>query len=426
MKKLKRRFYSRYVTWIALRQVFSKRRKAGISFLTTASVLGTMIGVAALIIVLSVMAGFEKDLKSRIFKGLPHVEFLSENALAGFSLDKHPLSSFKDIVKTAIYVEPFTRSDLVFKQGQRLASVTLFGIDPTLGGKPWGFSDAVITGSIESLNNGNSEYPGVILGEALALQLGVEVGDRLTAISPQMNIGDALAGHRFTQTYEVVATFKTDIPNYDSKYAATTLSSGRKFMEEYEESLDQENYVSGVATSFSDPEHIEKDLHLSLVPSNLKTVTWKDVNKSLIVALKLEKFAMGAVLFLIVLVAAFSVSGTIMMTVYYKRNQVSLLRALGMRRSDIMQLFMTHGLIISGLGVLLGFALGLSACFLIQNSELLKLPQGVYLIKKLPVRFLDVEYVIIGFGAFFLSLIASVYPAYKAAQQDPGLGLRYS
>jgi lipoprotein-releasing system permease protein len=115
-----------------------------------------------------------------------------------------------------------------------------------------------------------------------------------------------------------------------------------------------------------------------------------------------------------------------MMTVYYKRNQVSLLRALGMKRSDILQLFLTHGLIISGIGVFLGFALGLSACFLIQNSELLKLPQGVYLIKKLPVRFLDMEYAIIGIGAFLLSLAASIYPAFKAAQQDPGVGLRYS
>ena len=409
-----------------MRQVFSKRRRAGISFLTVASVLGTMIGVAALIIVLSVMAGFEKDLKGRIFKGLPHVEFLSKNPLAGFSLDKYPLASFKEIAKASVQMEPFTRADLVFKQGQRLASVTLFGIDPSLGGKPWGFSDAIITGSLESLNKGETQYPGVILGESLALQLGVEIGDQLTAISPQMSISDALAGHRFTQTFEVVATFKTDIPNYDLKYAATTLSSGRKFMEEYEESLDEENYVSGVATSFSDPEHLETNLNSSLVPSDLKTVTWKDVNKSLIVALKLEKFAMGAVLFLIVLVAAFSVSGTIMMTVYYKRNQVSLLRALGMKRSDILQLFLTHGLIISGIGVFLGFALGLSACFLIQNSELLKLPQGVYLIKKLPVRFLDMEYAIIGIGAFLLSLAASIYPAFKAAQQDPGVGLRYS
>jgi lipoprotein-releasing system permease protein len=415
-----------YVGWIALRQVFSRRRKAGISFMTIASVIGTMIGVAALIIVLSVMGGFEKDLKGRIFKGLPHLEILSSNPSVGFSLDKVSLEQMREVFPAAEVMEPFTRADLVFKHDRRLASVTLFGIEPNFGGRPWGFSEAITSGSIGALSQPDPQTPSLILGEALALQLGVEVDDFVTAISPQMNISDALAGHRFTQVFKVVGIFKTDIPNYDSKYAVTDLSSGRKFMEEYEESLDAENYISGIAATFDEPERIDSLEYSSLMPEGLKVVTWKDVNKSLLVALKLEKFAMGAVLFLIVLVAAFSISGTIMMTVYYKRNQVALLRALGMKSSEILQLFLTHGLIISAVGVSLGFLVGFSACFLIDNSELLKLPQGVYLIKKLPIRFLGIEYVIIGLGAFFISLAASIYPALKAARQDPGAGLRYS
>ncbi len=394
--------------------------------MTIASVLGTMIGVAALIIVLSVMGGFEKDLKSRIFKGLPHLEVLSSNPSVGFSLDRVPLEKMREHFPRAEIMEPFTRADLVFKHEKRLASVTLFGIDPKLGGRPWGFSEAMTSGSIEALGHADSQYPSLILGEALALQLGVEIDDLVTAISPQMNISDALAGHRFTQVFKIVGTFKTDIPNYDSKYAATDLPSGRKFMEEYEESLDDENYVSGIATTFDEPEMIDSLENAPRLPEDLKIVTWKDVNKSLLVALKLEKFAMGAVLFLIVLVAAFSISGTIMMTVYYKRNQVALLRALGMKSSEILQLFLTHGLIISAVGVSLGFLVGFGACFLIDHSELLKLPQGVYLIKKLPIRFLGIEYVVIGLGAFIISLAASVYPALKAAKQDPGAGLRYS
>ena len=394
--------------------------------MTIASVLGTLIGVAALIIVLSVMGGFEKDLKSRIFKGLPHLEVLSSNPSVGFSLDKVPLEKMREHFPGAEIMEPFTRADLVFKHEKRLASVTLFGIDPKLGGRPWGFSEAMTSGSIEALGHADPLYPSLILGEALALQLGVEIEDLVTAISPQMNISDALAGHRFTQVFKIVGTFKTDIPNYDSKYAATDLPSGRKFMEEYEESLDDENYVSGIATTFDEPEKIDSLENAPHLPEDLKIVTWKDVNKSLLVALKLEKFAMGAVLFLIVLVAAFSISGTIMMTVYYKRNQVALLRALGMKSSEILQLFLTHGLIISAVGVSLGFLVGFGACFLIDHSELLKLPQGVYLIKKLPIRFLGIEYVVIGLGAFFISLAASVYPALKAARQDPGAGLRYS
>ena len=419
-------FKKSYISWIALRQIFSSRRRAGLSFMTIASVVGTTIGVAALVIVLSVMGGFEKDLKSRIFKGLPHLEIFNQNSAAGFSLDTYPVSKFENVVSQSKNIEPFTRSDVVLKHDKRLASVTMFGIDDSMGGQPWGFSDAMIAGQITQLSSADLKSPGIILGEALSVQLGVDVGDFISAISPQMSIGDALGGQRFTQQLEVVGIFRTDIPNYDSKYVAVKLNTGRKFMQDYDESMDSENYVSGIAATFSDPEHIDKNLNIAKLPNEFQVVTWKDVNKSLIVALKLEKFAMGSVLFLIVVVAAFSIAGTIMMTVYYKRHQISLLRALGMRSSDIMRLFIAHGAFIGGVGVVLGFSLGLGICWFIASIDLLNLPQGVYLIKKLPVRFLDVEYVIIGIGALVLSLAASIYPALTAAKQEPSNGLRYS
>src|SRR5690606_35828 len=156
-----------------------------------------------------------------------------------------------------------------------------------------------------------------------------------------------------------------------------------------------------------------------------KALTWQTVNKSLLFALKLEKFTMGAILLLIVLVATFSISGTMMMMVYHKRSQVALMRALGMERGDIARLFVAHGCTIGSIGVVLGMLVGLGVCSLLYYFQFIDLPQGVYYQKKLPVRFLPLEYFVISCCAWALSLLAAVYPALVAARQDPGTGLRF-
>ena len=134
---------------------------------------------------------------------------------------------------------------------------------------------------------------------------------------------------------------------------------------------------------------------------------------------------MSAVLFLIVLVAAFSIAGTVMMTVYYKRHQVSLFRALGMKMGDVLKMFLSHGAVIGAVGVALGLFIGLGGCLIIESVGAFPLPKGIYMLKSLPVKYLYLEYVIIALCAFMLTVLASVYPAYMAAKREPGEGLRY-
>ena len=134
---------------------------------------------------------------------------------------------------------------------------------------------------------------------------------------------------------------------------------------------------------------------------------------------------MSAVLFLIVLVAAFSIAGTVMMTVYYKRHQVSLLRALGMKHHGVMKMFISHGAVIGTVGVVLGLIIGLGGCLFIESMGSIPLPKGVYMLQSLPVKYLYFEYVLISAGAFLLTILASVYPAYIAASREPSEGLRY-
>jgi lipoprotein-releasing system permease protein len=423
-----------YILWMAWRYLSAKKGKS-LSFLTMMSVLGIAIGVAALVVVLSVMGGFEKDLRTKMFQGLPHLEVTSENAMAGFSLKDLPLTTFKKLFPQAEGVEPYTQSDVILKNGKYLSSGVLFGIDPQLKGSLWGFSQGMKVGNVSDLESPDPKAEpdskwehareGIILGEGLSLQLGVGIGDEVDVISPHLGIGNVLTGGQLSQRFRVVGFFSTDLPSYDTKYAVVNLSSGRKFLPDYDYSLDEDEYVSGVAINFSRPEKIDDYVGVLKPYPQLKVVTWKDVNKSLLFALKLEKFTMGAILLLIVLVAAFSISGTLMMTVFHKRSHIALMQSLGMSRFDVAKLFLTHGLCIGTVGVIIGLALGLSLCSLIYYFQFINLPDGVYYQSKLPVRFLPFEYLIITFCAWGLSLLASLYPALVASRQDPGVGLRY-
>lgn len=392
--------------------------------MTFASIFGVTIGVAALVVTLSVMGGFEGDLIDKMFKGLPHVEIHHKNAFVGFSLKKYPVQTFRKSFPDAEKIEPFVKAEIVMKNRKHLASVTIFGIQKESSGGLWGFGSGMVYGSLNDLHS-TEGLPGIVLGEDLAFQLGVDVGDEVLGLSPGANISDALSGQELSKSFKVVGIFKTQLNQYDAKYAVVSLGNGRFFMEDYDESLDEMNFVSGVALNFKDPRKVGLFMGKLKELDDLKATTWKEVNKSLLFALQLEKFTMSAVLFLIVLVAAFSISGTIMMTVYYKRHQVSLMRALGMKFGDILGLFMSHGVVIGIVGVAAGLSVGIGVCFLIKNMGDIALPTDVYVLKSLPVKMLYFEYALISGGAFVLTILASIYPAYIAAKQEPGTGLRY-
>ena len=412
--------------------------------MTTVSIVGVAIGVAALIIVLSVMGGFEQDLKNKMLKGQPHLEIMAKEADAGFSLKQYPLQKIKGLFPEATDVEAFTQADVVLKQRRHITSATLFGVDPGRKGHLWGFSGAVTEGDMSEIGRaemveGSGQYsreklPGISLGEQLAEQLGADIGDEITVLSPQVGVESALGGGTVSRQYVVVAKFETGLFNYDAKWAVVSLAEGRKFMPEYDESLDRDRYVTGVAVNVKDPVAIRKLVRRVFGEDgtgaqnklgDLVPLSWEKANKSLLFALKLEKFSMGSILMLIVLVAAFSISGTMMMTVFHKRGQVSLLRSLGMSQGDIAKLYLAHGFTIGTVGITLGLAFGLSVCALIRSFQFIPLPPGVYHLAKLPCKWLWFNYVVICILAWLFSLLASTYPALTAARQDPGQGLRY-
>lgn len=431
-----------YVVWMAWRYLTSKSRRTGLSFMTMVSIFGVAIGVAALIIVLSVMGGFEQDLKDKMLRGQPHLELLNKkSAVAGFSLQEVRLDDLRRLFPEATDVEPYTQADVVLKQKRHIASGILFGVDADRDGHLWGFGNAITEGDLKGIGksqkagatwDAEKTRPGIALGEQLADQLGAELGDEIAVLSPQAGVGSVLGGGTVSRTFVVVGKFRTGLFNYDAKWAVVSLPEGRKFMPDYDPSLDEEQYVSGIAINVTEPTSIEKSVNRVFAaksqPSyltDIEPLTWQKANKSLLFALKLEKFAMGSILMLIVVVAGFSISGTMMMTVFHKRGQVSLLRSLGMSQRDIARLFLTHGATIGTVGILVGLLFGLLICMLIKSFQFIDLPRGVYHLKSLPCKWLWLDYAVICGAAWVFSLVASTYPALMAARQDPGQGLRY-
>ena len=395
--------------------------------MTFVSIAGVTIGVLALTVVLSVMGGFERDMKAKMLKGLPHLEvYLRDHPTHGFSLLKYPLSWFRRAFPQASYIEPFIQVDVVLKHNRHLSSAVLFAVEPKQGGQLWGFrrQGALVEGSYRGLQPQRPHAPpGILLGDGLAMQMGAEIGDEITILNPNSALTAAGGLATTARVFPLAGIFHTGLFTYDGKWAVIALPEGRKFLPDYDVSLDEEQYVSGIAVNFPDPDRVEHAASV-LTKTSLKGLTWKETNSSLIFALQLEKFAMGAILMLIVLVAAFSISGTMMMTVFYRRHQIALLRAMGLTARRTYRVFLAQGVLIGTIGVSSGMLIGI-AILLVLARYPIPLPQEIYYLGNVPVRFLWHDYVIIGMLAWLLSLLSAVYPAAVATKEVPSKGLRF-
>lgn len=413
------------LSWIALRNLIGQKKR-GLSFMTICSILGVTIGVSALIIVLSVMGGFEQDLKRKMLNGEPHIELQHDTFIRGFSQDELSLASMQKLLPHAT-VAPFTKGTVVLKHRKYLATAEILGIDPAEDNSGWAFARSILEGKLSAIApDAARDNPGIVLGDGLRSQLGLDLGEDVTVFSPQIDSSDTLlAGDTLARTYTLVGTFFTGQVEFDSKWAVVTLAEGRRFMTDYDESLEDEGFVSGYGLSIPQPMAADALVSRLKLPKGIVAKTWKDNNAAIIFALTLEKYTMGAILLLIVVVAAFSISGTIMMTVFHKQVQISLLRAIGLNRRQVTGYFLLQGLWIGLIGVIVGNLLGLGLCTVLYYLKSGEIPASINSLTALPVKFLPWEYGLISVLALLLTVVGAVYPAILASRQVPSSGLRY-
>jgi lipoprotein-releasing system permease protein len=396
------------------------RRNGFISFISALSVAGIALGVAALIVVLSVMNGFQKEVRDRMLSVLSHIEVIAT--------DK-PMRDWPAVLEQTrrdpriVAGAPYVSGQAMLTRDDSVRGVLVRGIDPALEPKVSELGTQVVQGRLDSLVPG--EF-GIAIGRVLARQVGVELGDRIALIAPQGTVTPAGVVPRVRQ-FTVVAIFESGHFEYDATLVLTALDDAAK--------LFRVEGVSGLrlrTTDMQEAPRIAAELMRTLDPS-LYARDWSRENRNWFAAVQIEKRMMFIILTLIVAVAAFNLVSMLVMTVTDKRSDIAILRTLGAAPRSVMAVFVVQGALVGLLGTLIGVTLGtllaLNVGPVVGSIERLfgfqVLPSGVYFISYLPSDLHWSDVITIGLTSSVLAFAATIYPSLRAASVRPAEALRY-
>lgn len=408
--------------FIGLRYTRAKRRNHFISFITLTSMLGIALGVTALITVLSVMNGFQKEVRNGILGMASHSTI---TGLEGNLADWNSLAQQVSQQPRVLGVAPYIEAQGMLTNGQTVSGVMARGILPGEEPKVSFIASKMLVGELGDLRPG--EF-GIILGRDLARFLGTGIGDKVTLVAPQANISPAGILPRLKR-FTVVGVFHVGNNEYDSALALLHMDDAAKLFQL------PEGKVSGVRLKLDDifaAPQIAQQLKDAL-PGHYLVSDWTRQHASFFRAVEIEKRMMFIILTLIIAVAAFNIVSALVMVVTDKKSDIAILRTLGASPRSIMAIFMVQGTVIGVIGTLLGMVGGVSLALNIETivpfiERLLGtrfLSPEVYLISELPSDMHWSDVINISSVAFALSLAATLYPAWRASRTQPAEALRY-
>jgi lipoprotein-releasing system permease protein len=422
LTSLKKSFmFKPLIFYIGLRYTRAKRRTQFISFITLTSVLGIALGVTALITVLSVMNGFESELRERILGMTSHATVTGQSGqLDNWQELDQRLVDYPHIQGTA----PFINGQVMINADRRVSGTMLSGILPENEAKVSEVAAKMKEGKLTDLVSG--EY-GIILGLELANYLGVVVGDKITVISPQVNSTPAGVVPRMRR-FTVIGTFQVGMYEYDRNMALIHLDDAAKLFR-----LD--SAVSGLRIKLDDLFNAPKITHelSQALYNNYYVSDWTVAHSNFFRAIQTEKTVMFIILLLIVAVAAFNIVSTLVMVVTDKRGDIAILKTQGLTSPAVMGIFMVLGAIIGAVGTIIGTVFGVILALNVETIvpaieklfHVQFMAADVYYISELPSKLVWTDVYSIAGMAFFLSLLATIYPAWQAAKINPAEVLRY-
>ncbi|NBS65900.1 MAG: lipoprotein-releasing ABC transporter permease subunit [Betaproteobacteria bacterium] len=398
----------------------SGRRNGFISFISALSVAGIALGVAALITVLSVMNGFQKEVRDRMLGVLSHIEILAGRAPI---LDWRPVLAEARRHPQVVDGAPFVAGQAMLSRDGTMRGVVVRGIDPSLEARVAEFASRMNRGSLDQLVGGQFN---IAVGRELASQWLVALGDRITLIAPQGTATPAGVMPRLRQ-FTVVAIFDSGHYEYDSSLVLMHHDDAAR--------LFRVEGVSGVRLMTRDmmgAPAVARDLARAL-PADLLVRDWSSENRNWFAAVQIEKRMMFVILTLIIAVAAFNLVSMLVMTVTDKQADIAILRTLGATPGAIMRIFMIQGSTVGLLGTFLGLSLGTLLALnvgpvvaaLERWLSLQVLPKGIYFIDYLPSDLHAADVLTIGLTSCAMALIATIYPSLRAAAVKPAEALRY-
>ncbi len=412
------------LAWRIARRYLTSRRSSRLASLNTVIATGGVaVGVCALVVVLGVMNGLRDDLRERILVANPHLRILTYGA--GLRVENWPA-----VVKAiraepgVVAAAPEVISQSILTAGRDYAeAVNILGVDPDTG-------RMAVTTLPQKITRGDLAFRttkpgvdgGILVGQRLADRVGVTVGDVVTLIPPtppRVNAALGVAVPRLFQ-YEVTGFFDTGMFQYDNQFVVMPLAAAQRF-------TGLGTAVSGIEIRVADPERAPElgDRLQARLGYPFRALDWQAQNANLFSALKLEKLAMGLVIFFIMVVAAFNIVGTLTMVVTDKTREIGILQAMGMTGGGVGRIFLLQGATIGGIGTVLGLALGLAIAFVVDRSGWITIDPAVYFIDRLPVKPEVLDVVVVACISFGLTLAATVYPARAAARLTPVEAIRH-
>ena len=430
----------RFALLIARSHLRSRHAEAGVNSLATVSIVGVAVGVAALIMVLAVMEGFEIDLRSKILGSNAHLVALHQSGWFG---DYTSAADQLEAVPGVEAAAPFVYSEAMLRSHTGSAGVILKGVDPArtptvtdirrnIKVGPSGELDtdeerrAVLDGlahparAIAQADDDNDDLPGILIGTELAATLGVYPGDRLHVINPVGGgVGPFGVPVPKVQPFRVAGVFYSGMYEYDTKWSYVTIADAQAFLVSGDKVTGLEARVSDIDAVGALSLEVEKALGPAFFARN-----WKTMNKSLFAALRLEKYVMGLILSLITAVASLNIVGSLILIVVTRAKEISILRAMGASVGSIRLIFMLEGLLIGVVGTLIGGTLGLAGCKALQTYPF-PLDTDVYYVDKLPCVIVPETVALVAASAVGICLLATLWPARIAARVQPADGLRY-
>jgi lipoprotein-releasing system permease protein len=410
-----------YELFVGLRYTHTKRRTHFISFISFTSMLGIALGVTALITVLSVMNGFETELRDRILGMASHATI---TALDGSLEDWQDVSGMVEGEPHVLASAPFVTGESMLSNGKQVSGAQIRGVLPETEGRVSDVVTHIRGGDISLLREG--EY-GIILGSELAAVLGADIGDAITVVSPQVTIAPTGILPRLRR-FTVVATFEVGMFEYDRGVALVHMRDAAKLFR-----LD--TAASGLRLKLDDvfDAPLVAWQLASRLPGEYRVQDWTRRHANFFRAIKTEKRVMFIILTLIVAVAAFNIVSTLIMVVTDKRSDIAILRTLGAPPRSIMGIFIIQGVVIGVLGTALGVAGGVGLALNVETIvpaierffNVQFLAADVYYISEVPSELHWRDVWVMASVALALSLLATLYPAWRAARTHPAEALRY-
>lgn len=400
------------------------RRDRFVSFIAATSMAGIALGVAALIVVLSVMNGFQTQVRDRMLSVLPHIELYVPRAAPEQVLE-HWQQLAKDAEKNPQVkgAAPFVAAQAMLARGDALSGAQIRGIDAKLEHAVSDINQQMTEGRLDALTAGSF---GIVLGSQLASTLGVRVGDTLMVLAPQGSISPAGFTPRMRQ-FTVVGIFSSGYYEYDASLAFVNYEDAAKVF--------RDGGTSGVRLRIADMQQapiVAREL-MTTLPSYVRANDWTQSNRTWFAAVQTEKRMMFLILALIVAVAAFNLLSSLVMAVKDKQSDIAILRTLGSTPGEIARIFLVQGSLIGVVGTLLGVGLGMLLAynidvivpFIERMLGVQFLPQQIYFISELPSNPQSSDIIVIALTSLVLSLLATLYPSWRASRLQPAQVLRH-